>query len=282
MAQDLNLAIPEVWSSVTETKYRKQTVMAPLVSRKYQKDAQFGDTIHVQRPGDLTMVDYVRNEPLSRQELTITDDTLLINQAKQLYFTVDKLDQRQSHHKNLLAMWSEEAAIAARNTVDAHLLGRYTDALPANVMGTSSSPEAVSASNIYNYFTDMSKTLNDNDVVNGERHAVISPAVRALIEKSPEMRDRGTSLVDTVVQNGYIGNFGGFKCHVSTNLTAVNGSYPLMFFVPGFIEFVEQVNVSEMEEPHGFYASALKMIKLYGSKTFNPEAGCVLWVSASL
>lgn len=282
MAQDLDLSIPEVWSRTTEMKYRKQTVMANIVSRQYQKDAKFGDTIHVQRPNDLTMNDYVRNEPLTRQELVMTDDTLLINQAKSLYFTVDKLDQRQTHHGNLLQLWSEEAAVAARNTVDAHLLGRYTDALAGNVMGTSSAPEAVSASNVYDYFVDMGKQLDDNDVVEGERHAVVSPAIKALIAKSPELRDRGTALVDDTIRNGYVGNFGGFKCHVSTNFTAVNGSYPLMFFVPGFIEFVEQVNETEMENPHGWYAEALKMIKLYGSKTFNPEAGGVLWVDASL
>lgn len=282
MAQDLDLSIPEVWSRQTEMKYRKQTVMANLVSRQYQKDAQFGDTIHVQRANDLQMLDYNRNEPLTRQELNITDDTLLINQAKQCYFTVDKLDQRQSHHSNLLQIWSDEAAVAARNTVDAHLLGRYTDALAANIMGTSSTPQSVTASTIYGLFVDMGKNLDDNDVVEGERHAVISPAIKALIAKSPELTDRGTSMVDDVVRNGYVGNFGGFKCHVSTNFTAVDGAYPLMFFVPKFIEFVEQVNHTEMEEPHGYYAEALKMIKLYGSKTFNPEAGGVMWVDSTL
>lgn len=282
MAQDLDLSIPEVWSRTTETKYRKKTVMANIVSRQYQKDAKFGDTIHVQRPNDLQMLDYNRNEPLTRQALSITDDTLLINQAKQIYFTVDKLDQRQTHHGNLLSLWSEEAAVAARNTVDAHLLGRYTDALAGNVMGSSSSPEAVSASNIYDYFVDMAKLLDDNDVPDSMRHAVMPPSLKALIAKSPELRDRGTAMVDDTIRNGYVGNFGGFKCHVTTNMTAVNSAYPVMFFVPEFIEFVEQVNETEMEEPNGWYANALKMIKLYGSKTFLPEAGGVLWISSSL
>ena len=278
--QSLSNAIPEVWSKKTEKVYRNKSVMRGLVSTDYQADLVVGDTVHVQRPGQLEMYDYTRNNPLTLQEWTLTDDTLVIDQQKYAYFGVDRLTQKQSHHKDLLALEVNEAAIAMRDTVDAHLLAHYTDVLPANIIGSLGAPITLTADNIYDYICDQGELLDNQNVFDGERHMVVPPKISNLIRKSPELRDRGTQLVDEVIRNGYMGMYGGFKIHVTTNMAQVSGVYPLMFFVKEFIQFVEQENILEYENPSGYLIKAAKMAKLYGSKVFNPEAGALIYAAA--
>lgn len=279
-SQNLSAAIGEVYSQKTEKIYRTTTVMLPIVSQQYQSDLRFGDTVHVQRPGQLVTMDYTRNQPMTLQASSMTDDTLVIDQQKYIYHGVDDFDQAQSHHKDLLNMYAYEAADAMRITVDTHLLGHYTDALAANVQGSTGSPISLTADNLYDYFMEVHEDL-DNQNVEGERHAVLPPKFTNLIARSPELRERGTSLVDDVVRNGYVGNFAGFKIHKTTNMSQVSGTYPLMFFVKDFIQFVEQKSIVKAETPDGYLNKAMAIAKLYGSKVFNPEAGAVIYASAA-
>lgn len=274
-AQDLSLFNPEIWSQKTEKIFNKKVVMLPLVNRQFESDLTIGDTVHVQKPGNFTISQYTRNNPMTLQQATVTDDTLLINQQPYVYFAIDRLDKKQAKVP-LEALYQERAAIAMRDEVDTHLLGHYTDAL--STQGSAGSGITLNADNIYDYFCEVNEDLDDQNI-DGERHAVITPKYRKLITQSPELRDRGTEMVDANIRNGYMGKFAGFNIHVTTNMSAVSGTYPLMFFSKDFINFAEQLSVTEFENPSGYMVKACKMLKLYGSKVFNPEAGAVIYAN---
>jgi hypothetical protein len=276
--QDLSAGISEIWSKKTEMIFDNICVMVPLVSRQFEKDAQLGDTVHVQKPGNFTTQDYVRNNPLELQQATLTDDTLLINQQKYIYFGVDNVDKRQSG-LDYMSIYTERAATALRNTVDARLLSHYTDALAANVQGSVGSPIVLSADNIFDYFCEAGEDLDNQSVIGGKRHAVIPPAIRKLITQSPEVRDRGTELVDTNVRNGFFGKFAGFEVHVTTNMARVSNTSPLLFFEQNFINMADQMTKTKLEQPDGYFIDAAAMLKVYGTKVFNPEAGAVIYAA---
>lgn len=278
---DQNLAnfIPEVWSKKLEVIFDNKCVMKPLVSRKYEPDASFGDTIHVQRVGDFTIQDYVRNQVMEMEQSTVTDDTLLINQQKYHYFGVDRLDKRQSL-VSIMPEYVERQGVAIAETIDARLLSHYTDALAANVLGSTTAPETINASNVYDIFVEMGERLDNQNVFDGDRNAVIVPAVRSAILKSDQLTKRGTVMVDETIKNGKIGTFAGFNLHITTNMSQVSGTYPIMFFQKEFIQYVEQYSQLVGEQPDGTFVDAMKMIKLYGSKVFNPECGAVVYAAA--
>jgi len=277
--QNLSNFIPEVWSKKLELIFDNKCVMKPLVSRKYEADASFGDTIHVQRVGDFTIQDYVRNSVMELEQSTVTDDTLIINQQKSHYFGVDRLDKRQSL-VSIMPEYVERQGVAMAETIDARLLSHYTDALAANVIGSTTAPETVNASNVYDLFVEMGERLDNQNIFDGPRAAVITPSIRSAILRSEELRKRGTVMVDETIKNGKIGTLAGFDLNITTNMAQVSGTYPLMFFHKEFIQYVEQYSQLVGEQPDGTFVDAMKMIKLYGSKVFNPECGGVIYAAA--
>lgn len=283
MANTLENFIPEIWSKKLIKLFDKSVVMAGLVNRDWEGEIKnAGDTIHVRQFGDITISSYTRNSTtISEQDIASTDNTMAIDQSKYFAFKVDDLDKAQSDI-DAMEGYTKRAAIAIRNTIDARLLTHYADANASNVPNTSGTPVTLTPSNIYDYFVDQRKLLMDQDIdPDAEINVVINPAVHAVMLKSPELRDRSTSMVDETIRNGYLGKFAGLNVSVTTNYTAVSGTIPLMFFTRDFITFASQLTKLEHYRPHTSFSDAIKGLYLYGSKVFtnHAKAGGVLYVS---
>jgi hypothetical protein len=204
---------------------------------------------------------------------------LLINQQKYFAFKVDDLDKAQAD-TNILEGYAGRGAIAIRDVVDSHLLAHYADVHSGNIIGTNAAPITLTSGNIYSYITQLGEKLDDSNVPQEDRHLVITPKFKTMLLQSSEFT-RSTTLGDTVIQNGYIGNVGGFAIHVSTNNPAVSGVVNLLAFTRDFISFASQVSKVETVRPYDMFAEAVKGLYLYGSKVMLPKAGAVLKASAS-
>lgn len=270
--------IPEVWSKKLLKIFDKNAVMRPLVNTDYEGEIKnAGDVVKVRTFGDVDVNSYTRDMTISFQALTDPMQELTINQQKYFAFKVDDMDKAQSDVK-ILEGYTGRGAIAIRNVVDASLLSHYADAHADNIIGTSGAPIALTASNIYSYITQLGEALDNKNIDADGRALVVTPRIRRKLLNSTEFT-RATSLGDKVVQNGYIGHVAGFNVHVSTNMAAVSGAYPLMAFTKDFISFASQVDKVEHVRPYNMFADAVKGLYLYGSKVFLPEAGAVLWDS---
>jgi len=274
--------VPAIWSKKFIKLYDKLTVMQGLVNTDFEGDIQnFGDTVHVRQFGDVAINTYTRNGNITITDVSGTDNTLVIDQSKHFAFKVDDLDKAQSDI-NIMEGYLKRAAVGIRNTIDSRLLSHYVDAAPANVQGSTSLPTTLTPANVYDAFVDMATTFaNANQDPDMEMHAVVNPTVRAIILKSPELRDRSTTMVDESIKNGRVGKFGGFTVHVTTNYSAVNGTIPLLFFNRDFISFASQLNKIESVRQENSFADLVKGLYLYGSKVFATQsnAGGVIYVS---
>lgn len=276
--------LPEVWSKKLQKILDKTVVMAKLVNRDYEGEiTKAGDTVHVRTFGDVTINDYTRDQVIQFESLTDPMSDLVIDQQKYFAFKVDDLDKAQSDI-NILEGYAARAAIAIRDVVDTRLIGHYADAPSANLVGSSVSPKSLSASNIYQYITELSEALDNSNCPADGRNLVIKPAEKTfLLQSSQFVRD--TSLGDNVVQNGKIGNVAGFDVHVSTNVPTVNSNHPILGFTKDFISFASQVSKVEHVRPTNMFADSVKGLYLYGSKVFTNTSsskgpdlcGGVLW-----
>jgi len=271
--QDMSNFIPEIWSKKVQKKYDNICVMEKLVNTDYEGDIkQGGDTVHSQLIGDFTTQDYVRNAPKTLQQMTVTDDTLVINQQKYVYGGVDDLDERQSF-VNIQDQLADRAAVAMRNTVDTRLLSHYADAPAANTLGSLATPRVISPASIYDQFIEAGERLDVQNInPEAERHIVIPAEMRTVMLKSPELRDRSTDMVDETIMDGYVGKFGRFNVHVTTNMTKVSGVWPILFFTRDYISFAKQLTKSYVEKPSGYEIKAITTLYLYGSKVFSGQA----------
>ena len=282
--QDFSVIFPEYWAKKFLKNFDEVSVMAGLVNQDYEGEIKdSGDTVHVSLYGDVTFSTYTRNSQLVPQELTITDNTMVIDQEKVALFGIDDLENKQSHVKTGKG-WRKRADVAAAETIDSRLLTHYANANASNVMGSTTDPLVLTPDNVYDYFIDMGERFDNQGSANMNvpRNAVITPKTRGIILKSPELRDRGTKMVDETIRNGKVGKFAGWDLNVTTNISTVSNSNPHMFLTPDFISFAMQLKKSEQFRPFDYVATFYRMVMLYGSKVFTETAksGGVIHVAA--
>lgn len=276
--------IPEVWSLKLLKIFDKSCWMLKLVNRDYEGEiSKSGDVVHVRTFGDVTINNYTRNQTLSFQALTDPMSDLTITEQKYFAFKVDDLDKAQADVK-ILKGYTGRAAVAIKEVVDQHLHSHYADVPVGNTIGTSAAPISLNKDNIYYYVTLLSEKLDNVNAPTEGRNLLISPRYKTMMLNSPEFT-RATGLGDKTVQEGVLGNIGGFKVWVSTNLNQANGNTPLLGFTKDFISYASQVSKVKAVDPSNEFSEGVKGLYLYGSKVFTNTAsskgpdkcGAALW-----
>jgi len=268
--------IPEVWGKEILKSFSKNAVMAGLVNRDYEGDIKkFGDMVRIRSYGNVTVRDYTRDTAITYETLSDPMQNLLIDKQKYFAFRVDDLDMAQSD-VNIIEGYSEQAAIAVRDVIDAHLYGHYEDVPTGNIIGGPTGSIAVTKSTVYDYITVLSEMLDNQNVPQENRALIVNPKFKRVLMQSDAFT-RATSLGDDVIQNGLIGNIVGFKVHVSTNVPTLAGDVmPILACHKDFATFASQVVQVESIRPTDRFVQAVRGLYLYGSKVIRPEAGAVL------
>lgn len=282
--------IPEVWSKKLQKIFDRDAVFTKLVNRDYEGEIKAGgDTVHVRSFGEITIRSYTREGTLTLDTLTDPMSDLTVDQEKYFAFQVDDVDKAQSDI-SIMEGYAKRAADAIRRTVDQHLHSQYANVASGNIIGSSSAPISLTKDNIYEYIVDMGKLLDQANAPEDGRNLVVDPTRKALLLKSPEFT-RATGLGDKVVQNGRIGEVGGFMVHCTTNLNSSSGNVPIMAFTKDLISYANQVTKMEKVRPTDKFTDVMKGLFVYGSKIFTnanltvskgPDSqGAVLWAAGT-
>jgi len=277
-------SIPEIWTKDILDIYHNNVVMRDLVNTDYEGEIkQGGDTVHVHIPGHVTLNDYTRESTVVYETLSTTKESMTIAQQKNWAFRMDALDIAQLK-VDMFAKERTEAGLTLRDAIDTRLLGHYANTDAANIVGSVNAPIILTKDNIYDYVVGMATRLDVALARGRKRNMVVPPAIKELIQLSPEFRNRSTEVVDRTIQNGLMAkNYAGFDLHVTTNMANVSGAYPLMFFTEHFISFAEQVNTVEvLAKLEQYYGPGARGLALYDSKVFThlDGEGAVLYAAA--
>src|SRR5690606_498182 len=90
--------IPEIWSANILANLRDTLVYAQpgVVNRDYEGEiAQAGDTVHITAFNDPAVRPYTKNNDITWDLLTDTQQSLVVDQADYLALTVDAIDRRR-------------------------------------------------------------------------------------------------------------------------------------------------------------------------------------------
>lgn len=147
-------------------------------------------TIKVYKVSTSAMNDYDRNgesDTASRfgpvKDLDATTEELTLKRDRSFTFAVDKLDndetQQQVAAASALARQDREVVIPE---VDSYVYG-----VMASNAGTIATPVELTEENIYEEMVKASTVLDDAEIPDTERTWVVSPAVYALMKKSPDI-----------------------------------------------------------------------------------------------
>ncbi len=280
---------PEIWAAELNRAYERSLVYAnpAVINRDYEGDIQAaGDTVRINSVGDPTIGDYTKNTDMSAVEtLTDAQATLLIDQQKYFNFAVDDIDAAQQKPK-VMAEAMSRAGFGLRSAVDTYIASLYTDA--AGAIGSTGSPKTVTepatTSNLtaYEYLVDLGVILDEADVPEDGRFAVVPSWYHGLLLKDDRFVAAGDNSGAQVRATGYIGEAANLKIFKSNNVPNTTATkYRVIAGHPSAWSFASQITKVEAYRPEKRFANAVKGLLVFGAKVVKPAGLAVLVANKS-
>ncbi|MCD8006994.1 MAG: phage capsid protein [Oscillospiraceae bacterium] len=266
----INSFIPELWSARLLDALEKAHVAGNIVNRDYEGEIkQCGASVRINMIGDITVSDYMRGSEISDpEELSTTDATLEISQAKYFNFQIDDVDAAQAAG-DLMDKAMQRSAYALNDVADAYILETIaSDVSEDNVIGADS-PVALTADNVYSYIVQLRLILDKNNVPHEGRSIVLPPEVYALLLQDSRFTGAGTMGEETS-RSGFIGRIAGFDIYESNNCYGDGETYYVTAQVPSACSYAEQVLETSAYRPEKRFADAVKGLHVYGAKVTDP------------
>lgn len=259
--------IPTVWAAGIQRDLEARYVYASLVNRDYEGEiSSFGDTVKINSVGEISVGDYVKNSTsIAPDQLTSSQQELLINQAKYFAFYVDDIDQAQTKPKVM------EEAIRKSSRALAGVADTFVRDLMLNGAALSHDGADLDTTNIADYMGSINQKLDEaNNDPNAERFVVVPPWLRKLIVISYQ----GNTQSEEVQRNGLVGRYFGLNVYMST-LTPKEDSTENDIVIAGTragTTMGEQVVKMEAYRPESSFADAVKGLHVYGGEVVEPNA----------
>jgi len=281
--------IPEIWSTNLLVKFYEATVFNAIANSDWEGDIQaMGDTVHIQTTPDITINDYVKGQELDYENPDPGQVDLFIDKAKSWSFVVNNVDKFQSNF-DIQDDWARDGSESMKIAIDTDILANvYADVAAANTgatagkisqdidLGAVGAPIALSKTNIIDEITKWGQILDEQDVPEGDRWAVI-PAWAAQRIKTSDLREVQISGDETsIVRNGRLGMIDKFTIY-SSNLidTATDGAdkvYNMIFGHKSALTFASSlVEHDTIANPKGF-GVLNRGLPVYGYKTVKDTA----------
>jgi hypothetical protein len=276
---------PKIWSAKLFVRLRKALVYGNIINKDYEGEiSQFGDTVHINEIGPITVSDYTKYGALSWQALTSAQKTLIIDQAKSFSFAVDDIDTAQMKPK-IMNDAMGEAAYAVADEVDQFIASLYSQAAvvgSAGTVGTSTTSLAVSSGNVIETISYASRYLSEANVPEALRWIVISPWVHQKLLLAEVGGVSATAVPKVTTQDaipGFVGEALGFKIYVSNNVSNDGTQYRIMAGVKNAISYAGQISKVKAVEREDYFDQGIKGLYLYGGKVVRPNALITLYLS---
>ena len=260
--------IPELWSARLLQSLEKTHVAANLVNRDYEGEIrQQGDTVHINMIGAITVRDYTKGSDIvAPEELSTTDQTLVISQAKYFNFQIDDVDAAQVAG-SLMDSALARSAYALKDAADSYILKTIADGLlTENTIG-SSAAVALTKDNIYENIIKLRLILDRNNVPLEGRTIVIPPEAYALLLQ--DSRFVSGDIGSEALRSGYIGSVAGFEIYESNNCSKSDSTYTITAQVRSACTYAEQIVETGAYRPEKRFADAVKGLHVYGAKVVD-------------
>lgn len=260
--------IPTIWSENLYTELDKQYIAVKNCNREYEGEIKgCGSSVKICGVGDINVFDYTKNSDLSApEEISETERSLVIDQAKCFNFQIDDIDRAQSI-PGLMNAAMKVAANALSNAADAYVYSLYSEA--AKIIYNPNT----TVDNILDTFLNARKELYKNNVTDSSDVIFeVSPDIAEIIIKAKI--NLATDNAATL-ENGCIGNIAGCKVFVSNNIVQGdsdgNIQHMCMARTKRAIAFAEQLSEINAYRPEKRFADAVKGLHLYGAKVVYPK-----------
>jgi N4-gp56 family major capsid protein len=283
----IDIFIPEVWSARLQRHLDKKLIYAqPTISnREWEGEiAEAGDTVHINKIGDPTILTYVPGVNMqAAEEPDGTTQTLTVDQFKAFNVAIDDVNAAQVKPE-LLDAFAQRAGIKMAQTIDAFVANLMSAGATTAPIGTDEVPVEVRADGSgdftpYELAVLMEQRLAEQNAPDDSRWIAVDPAFEAQVRLDPNFI-KASEIAAQFVRNGVIGMISGFEILRTTGVPTSPGSgggthVPNRKIIAGAgnysTTFANQVTEMKAYEPELRFADAVKGLEVYGAKVLEPE-----------
>lgn len=283
--------IPEVWSDDVIAAYKKNLVLAGLVTVINHKGKK-GDTIHIPTPTRGSASAKSANNVVTLVTASATSTDVSIDKHYEYSFVVEDIVEVQAL-SSLRRFHTDDAGYALATQVDTDLRNLAATwnggtAYSAAVIGSDGSTAATwTGSGNGAALTDAGirrviQDFDDDDVPGRDRYLVIPPVEKRRllgISRFTEQAFVGEAGASNSIRNGYVGDLYGVSVYVSSNIATVESlnSVPYracLFFQKQSLVLAEQMGVrTQAQYKQEALGTLVTADRLYGVKTVRSTAG---------
>lgn len=264
--------IPTLWSARLLANLDKKLVYANVVNHDYEGEIKnLGDKVKINQIGPITIKDYLTGDGAAKkladpEEITSTQQELVIDQAKYFNFKVDDIDAAQANIKAVdKAM--DRASYAIGDVIDQHIASFVKDA--GIKVGSTGTPVDIEVANAYDQLVDLAVKLDENNVTRAGRFAIIPAWYLGMLSKDPRFTKDFKVLENGVVDGADVA---GFQLRMSNNVPVSANKYSVMAGTDQAISYAGQITKIEPYRPEKTFADAVKGLFVYGTKVIEPKA----------
>lgn len=275
--------IPTIWSARLLEHLDKAHVYAALVNRDYEGEIRnFGDKVKINQIGDITIKDYTKGSDIEDpEELTGSDQELVIDQAKYFNFSIDDVDNAQTNPK-LMDEAMQRAAYGMNDTTDSYIaglmaVGAVNNDADGSVLGNDTTPMVPTAETAYDMLVDLGTDLTEKNVPTQGRWVVVPAWFHGLLLKDKRFVGNGTDYNKALIEGGEVGVAAGFQVSLSNNVpNTTDTKYKIIAGTNRAASFAEQILKTEAYRPEKRFSDAVKGLHVYGAKVTQGKALSVL------
>jgi P22 coat protein - gene protein 5. len=276
---------PEIWSANLLVALRPKLQYGAFVNRDYEGEInQAGDTVRITSIGRPTVNTYVPNSTvITPEQVTDSQRTLVVDQAKYFAFGVDDVDQRQARG-NVIPQAMDEAAFALASVIDGYIASAYTGVQAANALGAVAINSSTTPTDaIDKVIRPLKNALDKANVPSQGRTVVVTPDFYNLcLLSDARFVSNAAGNVQSALNSGVIGSAYGFNVVVSNVAPNPAGSqYAIIAGTTAAYTFAEQISKVEAYRPQSSFEDAVKGLTLFGGKLVRPDSWATALVTVS-
>lgn len=229
MANNLDAFSPEYRSARTQRLLKTKLIAREIASMEEQATLRDGDMVHRPYYSDVVVNDYSKGVDVTVQDVTATDEYLVVNKSKEATVYIDEIDVKQNKY-DAANKYIDRMTYALKKDIDGAFLKEVLNAeytmSDGDLGGNAGDPITVSVANAFSLFTYTEAKMNANDIEDTKPwFFVITPEVKAAIQQTNLVNwfnQADAALRGTLKGMGYLGTWGNFNIFVSNNIAHTN------------------------------------------------------------
>lgn len=268
--------VPDIWSARILTALSTKHVAGGVTNRDYEGDIKAaGDTVKITSFVDPTIGTYTAHTDITVEDIDDATRSLLIDQQKYFAFELDDVEKAQVVNAGaVLAEVTKRAAYGLANTLDTFVLSTLAAGASAAAPDHQIAEATIAtASDAYIALVNWGVLLDEADIPEDDRFAVVTPAFHGLLLKDDRFVKAGDDASAAIRQNGRVGEAAGFNIFKSNNLPDGAGAGAGTAMIAGYkgaCTLAEQIVSVEGARMEKRFADMVKGLHVYGAKVTRP------------